>query len=77
MIDLTLCDERCYAVCMGECTILNTLMPCDYKCPFYKPTGCKDWVRVKDRLYTPEEFEELFKPTEYRHPAWRIKIVKE
>lgn len=21
-----------------------------YKCPFYKPKGCKDWVRIEDRM---------------------------
>lgn len=21
-----------------------------YKCPFYKPQGCKDWVRIDDRM---------------------------
>ena len=29
-----------------------------YKCPFYKPKGCKDWIRVEDRQgvsIVPEE----------------------
>ena len=31
-----------------------------YKCPFYKPMDCSDWIRVEDRtgvnLIPPEEY---------------------
>ena len=30
------------------------------RCPFYKPQGCKDWIRVEDRqgisVVPPEEY---------------------
>lgn len=79
MIDLTECKDRCYADHMGKCGLLNTYVPCN-ECPFYKPRGCRDWVRVKDKLYAPEEYEERFKEKEkkhIKHPAWTIRTVKE
>lgn len=31
-----------------------------YKCPFYKPRGCGDWIRIEDRtginLIPPEDY---------------------
>ncbi len=33
-----------------------------YRCPFYKPNGCKDWIRIEDKdgynLIPPEEYYE-------------------
>lgn len=41
---LTIADEQCGS----------------YRCPFYKPQGCKDWVRIEDEdgcnLIPPEEY---------------------
>lgn len=41
---LTIADEQC-----GSC-----------RCPFYKPSGCKDWIRIEDddgvSLIPPEEY---------------------
>lgn len=77
MIDLTKCTERCYADDMGECRILNGFNECNAGCPFYKPRGCKDWVRVGTNLYTPEEYEEKNKDVkEVKHPVWRIKTER-
>ena len=62
-IDLKTTEEPCFAKSrMGMCKLL-TIMPerCNYRCKFYKPNGCKDWIRVEDRqgvnLIPPEEFE--------------------
>lgn len=34
----------------GQCSVLTvSCSECSYKCPFYKPEGCRDWVRVEDR----------------------------
>lgn len=61
-VDLTMTTEPCFALTYdGDCRVL--IMPhrncCTYKCPFYKPDGCKDWVRIEDRqginLIPPEE----------------------
>lgn len=31
-----------------------------YGCPFYKPEGCEDWIKIEEencvKLYTPEEY---------------------
>jgi hypothetical protein len=35
------------------------------KCPFYKPIGCKDWIRVEDcqgvHLVPPEEWRKVWR----------------
>lgn len=78
MIDLTDCHERCYADQMGKCYILNEIAyRCNASCPFYKPRGCKDWVRIGNNLHTPEEYNERFKKVrEVKHPTWRIKFER-
>ena len=61
-IDLKRTDEPCFAKSRyGNCTLLVIQAEkCCYKCPFYKPDGCKDWIRVEDyqgaNLIPPEEF---------------------
>ncbi len=62
-IDLKYVKDPCFALAparYGGCKLLTTVdEKCGtYKCPFYKPLGCKDWVRVEDRQGTalvPEE----------------------
>jgi len=61
-IDLTKVNETCFAkTSLGICRIFGILRDdCgSYKCPFYKPDGCKAWVRIEDRtgvnLIPPEE----------------------
>ena len=78
MIDLTKCTEKCYADTMGTCCLLIEMpSECNAECPFYKPRGCKDWVRVGTALYTPEEYEERNKDVkEVKHPVWRIKTER-
>ena len=67
MIDLTTCTDKCFADSFGTCRVLiRTAKNCNATCPFYKPKGCKDWVRMtagdKVLLLTPEEYEELTSP---------------
>ena len=61
-IDLKRINEPCFAKATHNmCRVFG--MPredCNsYKCSFYKPQGCKDWVRIEDRtginLIPPEE----------------------
>lgn len=65
-IDLKTTTEPCFAE-IGRsnnknCRLLYKMgKDCgSYKCPFYKPRDCKDWVRVEDRLgvsiVPPEEY---------------------
>jgi len=62
-IDLKRIDSPCFALSKitNGCKILKrTDENCNtYKCPYYKPVGCKDWVRIEDRhginLIPPEE----------------------
>ena len=62
-IDLKTTDEPCFGrTRIGGCRVLTALAKeCGYKCQFYKPDGCKDWIRVEDRqgvnLIPPEEYE--------------------
>ena len=56
-----------------ECIGLTGIQPgCgSYQCPFYKPVGCADWIRIEDQdginLIPPEEYkrEEREKCQEY------------
>lgn len=51
----------------NECDAMESFRAIDcgtYKCPFYKPIGCKDWVKIENEggveLYTPEEYKEAW-----------------
>ena len=60
-IDLTECFEPCDMTIMGECDALDHMADeCDWHCPWYKPQGCGDWVRVGNIIYPPEEYERKF-----------------
>lgn len=79
MIDLKTCKDKCFADSMGECVVLceSIVTECNWHCPFYKPRGCKDWVRVERgnsvSIYEPEEYDRRFKETAKAKPAhWRI-----
>ena len=55
-------DGTCFAASVfNECMLMGEYDEnCgSYKCPFYKPFGCKDWVKLEDEdgvsLYAPEE----------------------
>lgn len=55
-------DGRCFAKLVEGCAVLCMQEKgCGtYRCKFYKPKDCKDWVRLNDgvtvRLYAPEEY---------------------
>lgn len=81
MIELHECIDRCFAELAGECDLLKEVEVCDYTCPWYKPRGCKDWVRLKyhgqEMLCPPEEYERKFKNEDDNEPKavyWRIKV---
>lgn len=48
-----------------------------YKCPFYKPKGCKDWIRVEDEegvnLIPPEEYYALAKKEAEKPRVWKVR----
>ena len=82
MIELQECTDRCFADKVGECDLLNEVEVCNYTCPWYKPRGCKDWVRLKyhgqEMLCPPEEYERKFKNEDDNEPKavyWRIKVL--
>lgn len=62
-IDLKYVSDPCFAEMRNNgCRALSarTSKCGSYKCPFYKPKDCKDWVRVEERHYIsvipPEEY---------------------
>lgn len=83
MIYIEECYDRCFADNGEGCTILTDYEVCDSTCPFYKPMGCNDWVKVKrDKpvaIYAPEEYERKYgideKDRKHRELYWRIKNV--
>ncbi len=66
-INLQYTHDKCYAEAHGECRALITKHKyCrSYKCPFYKPEGCKDWIRIDDKtgsnLIPPEEYKDYYR----------------
>lgn len=56
-------DGICFARQHNACKVMCELHPrCGtYYCPFYKPVGCEEWLRIDKstfvRMYTPDEFE--------------------
>lgn len=83
MIELQECKDKCFANEIGRCTILDEIPCfCGSECPFYKPRGCRDWIRVKyhgqEVLFPPEEYERKFKneeDTQTDAVYWRIKVL--
>lgn len=62
-IDLKRINDKCFAKSVRDsCRITSAVNDkCGtYRCPFYKPEGCKDWVRIEDNtginLIPPEDF---------------------
>lgn len=53
-MDLKHISDPCFAAIgnSGGCRLLmRTDNGCGtYKCPFYKPRDCKEWVRIDDRM---------------------------
>lgn len=63
-IDLTRVNDPCCGL-IGNGEGCRILIQMDehcgtWRCPFYKPQGCKDWIRIKDRtginLIPPEDW---------------------
>ena len=60
-------DEPCFAKLRnGGCRALAVISDnCGRDCPFYKPTGCKDWVRIEDKMgvnfIPPEEYRDYYR----------------
>jgi hypothetical protein len=56
-------DGKCFAKTTGGCLIFGGKCKTGcgtYKCDFYKPDGCKDWIRCNSenglvKLFPPEE----------------------
>lgn len=53
-------DGQCFARMVGGCSLGRVDGHCGtYRCPFYKPKDCKDWIRMDTKyavfLYAPEE----------------------
>lgn len=78
-IDLDECFEPCDMAVLGGCDALHVLAEeCDSRCPWYKPQGCGDWVRVGNIIYPPEEYERKFvneDDGEQKTLYWHIKRV--
>ena len=66
------------------CEVLTRESPdCNYRCPFYKPEGCGDWIRVEHGrdiyVVPPEEYYQAAKEQEEerkRVPKWKIRKVR-
>lgn len=59
-INLKDVKDKCFAKTdKGVCEALWEDSPCTFECPFYKPTGCEDWIRLEKGaekwLIPPEE----------------------
>lgn len=84
-VDLKQTRQTCHAYTLsGDCASMTSYhRECgSYRCPFYKPQGCKDWIRVED-----EDGINLIPPEEYRcarmkvkkkrdHASWKITPVR-
>ena len=57
-------DGKCFALMCDGCLALNDCeIGCGtYRCKWYKPMDCKDWIRLDTRnmarMFAPEEFGE-------------------
>lgn len=55
-------DGRCFADETGGCyAMIERDRNCgSYKCPFYKPSDCEEWIKREKEshveLFTPEEY---------------------
>jgi len=59
--------DKCCNEKHGGCrTLISKDKNCrTYKCPFYKPEGCKDWIRIDEKgesnLIPPEEYKQYYR----------------
>lgn len=60
MLNITEAKEPCFAQLKMGCKILTTDCEGKAECPFYKPKGCEDWIRIEHNgqvwVVTPEEY---------------------
>lgn len=63
MVKLKNVRDKCFADTHGGCKALNCECEGKDKCPFYKPEGCEDWIRIEQYgevwLIPPEEYYEV------------------
>ena len=82
MIRIDECTDRCDLDSLEKCEgLVKKAVKCDHNCPFYKPVGCSDWVRVDGELIPPEEYERMngnenHKPKEVYWHVKRVPISK-
>lgn len=62
-INLEMPHGSCWALLRGTCSASTEQKEddcCTYRCPFYKPKDCEDWIRIEDKqginLIPPEEY---------------------
>ena len=60
MVKLSTIKSKCFGDLNGGCKALTSDCIGRDNCPFYKPEGCEDWVRVEIKgevwLVPPEEY---------------------
>lgn len=84
-IDLKKSNQRCNSLMTGAgCSSMTGVhKDCGtYRCPFYKPQDCGDWIRVEDKdgisLIPPEEYkcERLKTKKKHDYSSWKIISVR-
>lgn len=82
-IDLTQCHAPCalsFKQNGNSCSLLTRYgKECgSAECPFYKPKGCKDWIRTEDddgiNIIPPEEYYASRRPRKQdkEYSSWKI-----
>lgn len=61
MIEISNTKDPCFAMARRVCMVVKEEFQeeCGVNCPFYKPAGCEDWVRIERNgiwLIPPEEY---------------------
>lgn len=53
-------NDKCFAKVRGGGCLVTIISEadCGPSCPFYKPEGMSDWIRVGNYLIPPEEYKE-------------------
>lgn len=60
MVEISRCKDPCFAQLATGCKVLTCDCAGKAECPFYKPVGCEDWIKVEHNgeawILTPEEY---------------------
>ncbi len=60
MVKLDTIKDKCFADMSSGCKATTAFCEGRNNCPFYKPEGCEDWIRVERNgevwLVPPEEY---------------------